>query len=186
MATYDHELLQAASGLIRRRKGQRGKLAAARIRRSVSTSHYVLFHFILDEAARTLIGTYNDLRPRRRTVARTFSHAGIKTALDKIRGQSVDQSVADLLGPRDAAPPQFRAPPFARDLATAFPDAQSKRLEANYDLNKTVTEADARLLITRVLRVIAAWRGADTTNDKDFMHALCLLMLLKGQVRREN
>jgi len=51
----------------------------------MSTSYYALFHFILDEAARTLIGTHNDLRPRRRTIARTFSHAGIKTALDKIR-----------------------------------------------------------------------------------------------------
>ena len=85
MATYDQELLQAAHRLIRRRKGQRGKLAAARVRRIMSTSYYALFHFILDEAARTLIGTHNDLRPRRRTIARTFSHAGIKTALDKIR-----------------------------------------------------------------------------------------------------
>jgi hypothetical protein len=152
----------------------------------MSTSYYALFHFILDEAARTLIGTHNDLRPRRRTIARTFSHAGIKTALDKIRGQLVDQSVADLLRPRGTATPQFPAPPFARNLATAFSDVQSKRLEADYDLNKTVTEADARLLITRVRRAVAAWRATVTTNDKDFKHALCLLMLLKGQIRREN
>jgi hypothetical protein len=85
----------------------------------------------------------------------------------------VDQSVADLLRPRGTATPQFS-------------DVQSKRLEADYDLNKTVTEADARLLITRVRRAVAAWRATVTTNDKDFKHALCLLMLLKGQIRREN
>ncbi len=96
------------------------------------------------------------------------------------------QSVAELLRPRASSTPQIRAPQFGRDLATAFSDVQSKRLEADYDLNKTVTEADARLLITRVRRVIAAWRAADTTNDEDFKHALCLLMLLKGQLRREN
>lgn len=186
MATYDEDLLQAARRLVRRRRGQRGKLPAANIRRSISTSYYALFHFIADEAARTLVGTHNDLRSRRRTVARTFSHTGIKTALDKIRGQTVDQSVADLLRPRGGATGPFPAPRFARDLATAFSDVQSKRHAADYDLNTIMTEADARLLISRVRGVIVAWRAAGTAVDKDFKHALCLLMLLKGQLRREN
>ena len=154
MTTYDQDLLQAARRLIRRRTGQRGKLAAASVRRSISTAYYALFHFLLDEAARELIGTHNDLRRRRRTFARMFSHAGIRTALDKIRTANIDTSVADLLRPRGVVSGPVASPSFARDLAAAFSDAQSKRHDADYDLNKDFSEADARLLISRLRGVI--------------------------------
>jgi hypothetical protein len=65
MATYDAELLEAAHRLLVRRIGQRGKLPSARIRRSISTSHYALFHFLLDEIGARVLGTRNDLRRRK-------------------------------------------------------------------------------------------------------------------------
>ncbi len=51
MAKYHRELLVTARRLLRRRVGQRGKLPSARIRRSISTSYYALFHFLLEECA---------------------------------------------------------------------------------------------------------------------------------------
>ncbi|HEY1932870.1 MAG TPA: hypothetical protein VGG99_12725 [Acetobacteraceae bacterium] len=185
MATYDHDLLQVAQHLARRRAGQRGKLPSARIRRSISTAYYALFHFVLDEAARTLIGTHNDLRRRRRVVARTFGHGGMRIALEKVRSPVVDGSVADLLRSRGTAAGSVASPDFARNLASAFFDAQSKLYDADYDLNKEFSEADAHVLISRLQRVIADWRMASTTADIDFKHSLCMLMLLKGQLRRE-
>jgi hypothetical protein len=68
MAAYDEELLEAARRLLVRRKGQRGKLPAARICRSISTSYYALFHFLIDEASLRVVGTGADLRIRRRRI----------------------------------------------------------------------------------------------------------------------
>src|SRR3546814_9861852 len=56
--------------------------------------------FILVEVGLSVVGTRGDLRSRRRILARTISHAGIKAALDKVRGSPVDASVvADFLRP---------------------------------------------------------------------------------------
>ena len=155
MAGYDTDLLAAADRLVERRAGQRGKLPAARTRRSVSTAYYALFHFVVEEAARSLVGTQNDLRRRRRVLAHMFNHTGLRTSVDKIRGVTADPSVAELLRPRGVAAGSVTCPAFARDLASAFADAQAKRHDADYDLNKDISEADARLLIARLRRVIA-------------------------------
>jgi hypothetical protein len=182
MASYDEELLDAARRLLSRRAGQRGRLAGARVRRSISTTYYALFHFLLDEVTTRTVGTGNNLRVRRRTLARTITHTGLKTALDKIRGAQINDSVraffqTGILGPPDAAPV------FAQNLARAFLDAQTKRESADYDLNEPLSETDARLLRLRVRRVIRLWRAANTPADRDFKRALSLLILMKGQLR---
>jgi hypothetical protein len=115
-------------------------------------------------------------------VGRTLSHAGVKTTLSKVQGSRVDPSIEDFLRVTAAAGP-VSPPPFIRDLANAFIDAQAKRFDADYDLNKSLSERDARLLRSRVRRVIAAWRAANTAADRDFKQALCVLMLLRGQLR---
>jgi hypothetical protein len=183
---YDDELLKAARRLLARRAGQRGKLPGARVRRSISTSYYALFHFLMEEVGTRVVGTRNDLGRRRRLVSRTLSHAGVKTTLSKVRGARAEVSVEDFLRLSSAAPGPVSPPLFAHNLANAFIDAQAKRFDADYDLNKALSELDARLLRSRVARVIAAWRAANTAADRDFKQALCVLMLLKGQLRAEN
>lgn len=185
MAAYDEELLEAARRLLVRRAGQRGKLPAARIRRSISTSYYALFHFILDEVSLRVVGTGNDLRIRRRILARTLTHTGVKIALDKVRGASAELSVAEFLRPGGGQATDVAVPAFVQNIAKAFADAQAKRHDADYDLNKSLSEVDARLLRARVRRVIAAWRGATSKADRDFKHALCILVLLKGKLRAD-
>jgi uncharacterized protein (UPF0332 family) len=185
LAAYHEELLATADRLLARRAGQRGKLQGARIRRSVSTSYYALFHFLLDEIGQRIVGAHNDLRRRRRILARTISHRGLKTALDKIRGSTVDASVEDFLRPAGLQTGTVTPPSFAQDLARAFADAQAKRHDADYDLNKLISEVDARLLHARVKRVIATWSTANGTADRDFKQALCVLFLLKGTLRAE-
>ncbi len=112
MASYDDELLEAARRLLVRCSGQRGKLPSARIRRSISTSYYALFHFVLDEVGTRVVGTHNDLRRRRRILSRTVTHKGIKTTLDKVRDTRADPSIEDFLrspaaAPGPGAPPLF-------------------------------------------------------------------------------
>ena len=182
MSTYDEELLTAARVLLGRGKGQRGRLPAARIRRSISTSYYALFHFIMDEVTKGVVGATNDVRVRRRSLARTITHTGAKLALDKIRGASADSSVAEFLTSAAVTAP-FAVPPFARNLALAFIDAHAKRQDADYNLNEPLSETDARLLRLRVKRAIKGWRAARGSASRDFKHAVCLLILVKGKLR---
>jgi hypothetical protein len=121
----------------------------------VSTSCYTLFDFLLDELGRSVIGVHNDLVTRRRAFIRVLAHSGMKTALEKVRGTTVDPSVQDFLRPRRGSLGKVASPAFARDIAVAFVDAQAKRHDADYDLNKALSGTDARLLWRRVKRVIA-------------------------------
>jgi hypothetical protein len=185
MASYDEDLLTAARRLVARRQGQRGKLPGAQIRRSLSTSYYAMFHFLVEECVIRLVGSHNDLRRRRRILARSFTHSGVKLALDRVRGANVDQSVEDFLRSATAPAGRLPSPEFARNMAKTFFDAQSKRHDADYDMNEPLSEADAIFLLTRVKDVIADWRSANSPADRDFKTALCMLMLLKGQLRKE-
>src|SRR3546814_15350213 len=136
--------------------------------------------FILVEVGLSVVGTRGDLRSRRRILARTISHAGIKAALDKVRGSPVDASVvADFLRPSGsgAATGSAHAPAFARSLASAFADSQSKRHDADYAMNKQFSVAAARLLQSRVRNVIAHWRGDRARPAPAFKHTLCPLVL---------
>lgn len=109
MAEYDTQLLEAAR-LLGRRRG-RGKLSAARIRRSVSTTYYALFHFLLEEVGKRAVGAGNALRVRRRILARSVTHKGARTALNKVSGPAIEQSLRDFFGGAVAvaAPPLFEA-----------------------------------------------------------------------------
>lgn len=184
MSTYDDELLKAARRLLARRTGQRGKLSGARVRRSISTSYYALFHFLLEEMSARIVGTRNDLRMRRRLLSRVVTHKGLKTALDKVGGGTVERSVQgffQITGPDGT----IASPRFAQVMASAFSDAQAKRHDADYNLNEPISEVDAHLLARRVKRVIALWRAANTPADKSFKHGLSILILLKGQLRAD-
>ena len=178
MADYDAELLEAARRLLVRRTGQRGKLPGARVRRSVSTTYYSIFHFLLEEVGKRIVGTGNALRTRRRILVRSVSHKGARAALSKVKGPAIDPSVRDFFG--GATPPLF-----VIGMAKAFADAQTKRLDADYDLNKPLSAGDARVLRARVRRVIGTWRAANSISDRDFKRALCLLVLPNGKLKTE-
>lgn len=185
MATLEDELLSAARLLGRRKSGQKGKLPSARIRRSISTTYYALFHFLLDEAGKLVVGATNDVKVRRRLVGRTVAHKSIKTALDRVRGSTVDHQFADFFRYKAAA--GIPVPPrFVREMARVFSDAQSKRHDADYNLQEALSARDASLLNRRVRQVIRMWRDAKSPDDRDFKKALCLLIVLKGQLRSDN
>lgn len=179
MARFHAETLGAAERLISREAGQRGRIAAARIRRSISTSYCALFHFLLEECTARVVGTGAGRLKRRRIVARVFTHKGMRVAMGKVQGAKIDASVSEFF---DAEAPR----PFVRTLAEVFLRAQDRRHEADYDLNAALTELDARVLIESVREAVAAWQAAATAADRDFKQALSLLMLLKGRLRSDD
>lgn len=179
MARFHEEMLAASRQLLAREPNRRGKLASARVRRSISTSYYALFHYLLDECANRVVGTRNDLRRRRRIFVRTITHRGLRLALGKVKGIRMDEGVRDFFN----VAPDLGPPASVREMANLFLTVQDQRHEADYDLNAALSEVDAHWLIDRVENAIAAWEEADTPAHRDFKHALCLLIVLKGKLR---
>ena len=185
MAAYHTELLEAAQTLIARESRQVGRLPVARTRRSISTCYYAVFHFLIEDASRRIVRNSSKHLRRRRVLARSFTHAGMKLTLKKIKGSKVDRSLEDFL-----RPPGFRAeavptPAFAQEMAATFIDAQAKRHDADYDLNVPLNETDARAFHKRCGDAIKGWQKAMKADERDFKDALAIVMLLKGQVRKD-
>jgi uncharacterized protein (UPF0332 family) len=179
MARYHVELLAAAQRLLTREEGQRGRIASARVRRSISTTYYALFHFILEECTNRVVGVGPALLRRRRIAARIISHKGLKRTLSKVGGGAISPDLRDYFG-IDVAPD------FIRDLSKAILQAQDQRLEADYDLNASFSEATARTLIDDVRAAIDGWQAGNDPASRDFKHALSLLLVLQGQLRRDD
>lgn len=186
MARYHEELLAAAKLLIERKAGQRGRLAEARVRRSISTTYYALFHFLLEDFSIRIIGTENPLTGRRRIFVRQFTHTGLLTALSKLsRPNLVEDKTVDFLIAGNSTRP-CPTPIFARTMSTAFEDAQAKRHDADYNLARKFIAAEALLLIDRVEAAIVEWAQNNQPADRDFKHALGLFCLLGGKLRSTN
>jgi hypothetical protein len=176
MASYYAETLAAARLLVSRTARPRGRMPAALVRRSISTAYYALFHFLLEEATYRVVGASTPLTRRRRIVARAFTHTGMRFALEKVQKPN-------LAGPLQGYFGLQQPPAFARVMGQAFSHAQELRHEADYDLNASLSETDALLLLSEVQTAIQEWQSARTAADRDFKAALCLLMLLKGEFK---
>lgn len=187
MARYYRDLLETSGLLLKRTAGQRGKLSSARIRRSISTSYYALFHFILEECSNQVIGSPNMELRRRRIFARTLDHRDIRITLTKVSGTRASEDVAEFLRTSTDSEATVASPEFARAMARAFLRGQDLRHRADYDLNATLDELTARALIDNVRNVIEMWLAARRRPaDREFKHALCLLMALGGRLRADN
>jgi len=151
-------------------------MPAALVRRSISTSYYALFHFLLDEATARIVGTGADLLKRRRATARAFTHTGMRQALERLQKAQIPFALQIFLG-------TAASPAFARTMAKIFSRAQEQRHEADYDLNAALSETDALALAAAVEAAIGEWQDARSDADRDFKAALSLLMLLKGELR---
>lgn len=133
MSRYPVEPLAAARHLVARGQRPRGRMPAALVRRSTSTSYYALFHFLLEEATARIVGTAADLLRRRRVTARAFTHTGTRQALERVQKPQVAPGLQTLFGV--AAPPAF-----ARTIGQLFSRAQEQRREADYGLNAALSE----------------------------------------------
>jgi hypothetical protein len=71
-------------------------------------------------------------------------------------------------------------------FAKIFTDAQQKRHDADYDLNKSLSEADADFLLRRAGRAIDEWRAATSPADRDLKHMIAILLLLQGRLKGQD
>ena len=162
---YHHDLLSQATRLARL---DPGKPKQANLRRAVSAAYYALFHFLVDQSCRMMIGTQQSQGPYRQVLGRAFAHADMKLACISFAGGTLKQSVSKGL------PTEFVVPPEVREVANVFLYLQARRHDADYDLTERFSRSGA-LLDIRDAELAIKQFGAMTTSDAKKFFLACLL-----------
>ncbi len=139
----------------------------ANLRRAISAAYYALFHFLVDESCRAMMGALHGQAPFRHVLGRAFAHGVMKDACKSFGGGTLKKSVAKGL------PSDFRIPEAIQDLATTFVDLQDNRHLADYDLTERFERSNVLTLITDVKNQTEKFQELPASNEKQFFLA-CL------------
>jgi hypothetical protein len=130
-------------------------------RRAVSGGYYALFHFLIDEATRFLLGTTTARRRFRNVLARAFIHTEMASVARTFAGGALPPALDRRLGPLPVPAP-------LRELAEQFILAQDERHAADYDLARSFMRDDVTHFVERIEQVIAGWRGVRRDPAAEF------------------
>ncbi|HZW30563.1 MAG TPA: hypothetical protein VFF52_07645 [Isosphaeraceae bacterium] len=139
----------------------------ANLRRAVSSAYYAVFHLLVDEACRILIGTQHNQAPFRQVLGRAFAHGVMKEACKSFGGGTLKKGVAKGL------PVGFAIPGEIRELALTFADLQEWRHLADYDRSERFKRSETLTLINQVKKRIEGFTKLPSSNEKRFFLA-CL------------
>ena len=143
----------------------------ANLRRAVSTAYYALFHLLISEA--TLNWARPELRPM---LGRLFDHGPMYST-------SVTKE-AELNAYFKGDPPEGPERTVAQHLLTvtiAFVQAQQRRVDADYNMGREVTETET---LTQIESVTEAFKSWNIIRDEATAQAY-LLSMLGNKDRRE-
>jgi hypothetical protein len=140
----------------------------ANLRRAVSSAYYAIFHYLVDQACRELLGTQNEKSGYRHELARAFDHGCMKEACVAFRDVSLPKRMTSAL------PATFGIPPELQFVAETFVQAQEKRHIADYDLSIRFTRWDVAGFILEVERAISTFETIASVNSRQFS-LVCLL-----------
>ncbi len=136
------------------------------LRRAVSAAYYGLFHFLIEEANRFLLGTTGPRAGLRDLLARAFAHTEMASAARTFGGGTLPAALSRRLG----------APPISqplRVLADTFVEAQDRRHLADYDPGASFNRATVLAFIDVVEQAIAGWPAIrDDLSAELFLIAL--------------
>jgi len=149
VSQYPNELLAQADKLLRPAKG---KPTQADLRRAVSSAYYALFHFLIEEATLSIVGTARAKEPLRQLVGRGFNH----TAMREASAEVFKGTPRDLLKPFW---PRYSVSTNAtlQSLARLFVILQQQRHRADYDLSQPFALKEADALLQEARRAINNW-----------------------------
>ncbi len=177
MPRLSHELL-ALAGVLARREPRRPKESS--LRRSISTSYYALFHYLIEECASKTVGTAHDLAPFRQFSGRAFVHGKMK---------SVCQEFARTTPKSELLKPFWSTlnVPNASDVKTVarnFIELQETRHAADYDLSRRFMRHDANTAAEQAREAIDAWRRLKQQQEELALLFALALMLWPGLTGR--
>jgi hypothetical protein len=139
----------------------------ANLRRAFSAIYYALFHFLIDQSCRMIVGTQPSQVPFRQVLGRAFAHADMKSACTSFAGGTLKQGACKGL------PSGFNIPPQVRQIAAAFVDLQARRHDADYDLTERFLRSDVFGTIRQAELAIERFNSLPTSDEKKFFLA-CL------------
>jgi hypothetical protein len=148
------DLLELADHLARR---ERRRPRQSSLRRSVSTTYYALFHFLVDQSTRGLFGGSPQTSALRVAAARAFQHGDMRRACTRFRSSVLGRPPG---AARSGSP---NVPSEVRSLAEAFVVTQEERHKADYDTGARFTRSQALALVQRAREDMNAWMRARNT-----------------------
>jgi uncharacterized protein (UPF0332 family) len=159
------DLLQQARELATR---DPRKPRQANLRRAVSSAYYALFHALVDEACRQILGARHSDSPFRHVLGRAFTHGTMRQACVAFAGGTLKAAVMKGL------PANFSVPLEIKVVARAINDLQERRHLADYDRTELFNRSDVLAQIDRAEMALSMWTGLPSSVTKRFFLA-CLL-----------
>lgn len=156
MSRLSSDLLEQAK-LLSGKDPTRPKQAS--IRRSISTSYYALFHYLVEECTGLLLGTGSGNKEFRQLLARAAVHGTMKSACYEVRKATP--------APLYQAAFQSLAPAGAPELslvAIAFIQLQEWRHQADYDVSATLSRQNSLNCYELAKEAFTAWKVLKTKN----------------------
>jgi hypothetical protein len=138
------------------------------LRRSVSSAYYALFHALVDETCRLMLGARHQEAPYRYVLGRAFMHGTMKQACMAFAGGSLKATVAKGLPASCVIPVEIRA------VADAFVNLQQWRHLADYDRSDRFLRSDALALVGQAEKAVNALIGLASSSERNFFLS-CLL-----------
>lgn len=142
----------------------------AHLRRAISTAYYAVFHFLVDQAARHVVGTHPEKAPLRAFLARGVTHQGVKALCREVTQRRWPSVVTKRLG-KDGTP----EPPgdVLKRLCAAFLALQEERHRADYDLVARYTRANTLIDVQKASTFFDDWAQLPNGPSKDlFLYML--------------
>ena len=164
---WPNELLRLAGRLAGENAG-RGKPRTVDLRRSISTAYYALFHELIIQATRVLVGEGGVGKAGTSPATRWFDHGQIKALAEAATG--VGQKA------RAIAPVLGNPHPDLKRVADAFVTLQSARQLADYDHNYNVTRREARYYVEQAREAIRTARRLRDTEEVSYQRFLRLMV----------
>ena len=146
------------------------------LRLAVSSAYYALFHFLIHEATRQVVGSRAELEPLRAMLARSFAHTDMLNAAKSYGSCHLPDKVTRHLG--NIAPD---IPNELQELANTFVYAQEQRHLADYDLSERFDKQSVLALIDRTEQAVANWHQVrGSYSAQAFLLSLLTWGRLKG------
>ncbi len=131
----------------------------ASLRRAVSATYYALFHMLVQDAVRRLIGG-KDRTPIRNCLSRAFDHGTMKQVSQQFAGGSLSPKLSPGL---NDLPLQDEL----RRVARTFVSLQQYRHEADYNMERPFTRLEVLRVISRADAAFADWRNVRGSVQAD-------------------
>ncbi len=169
MSNLSSDLLAQARRLAR---NEPKKPKQASLRRSVSTAYYALFHFLIEEATKMMIGAANRRKALRELAGRSFGHGEMREACREFAKPPSSQPKR-LFQP---FAPRYHANAEVKTIANHFINLQELRHTADYDRTYDFTRLEALNSATQAEEAMQAWRLLKRADEELAMLFVVALM----------